>query len=407
MKIAVISTGTELLRGSTVNTNLSFLGQELSARGMEIAFEVAAGDTAGDLANALAWTLERCRAVVVTGGLGPTSDDITLETASRFAGLELVKDPALVKKVEEFWEKLHRGHCPKEQFKQALVPDGGRIIDNPCGSASGIAFDFRYAGGERTVFLAPGPPAEFEPMARNFIAPELEELNDCRTSVAGFLAAGMGESFVSRIAEKVVTDAGLSLAYTAKPDGTRFYLSGTDAERVARGVEEVRNAIGECALTAGSFRIEEYIASELAKRRMTLATAESCTGGMIGELLTTVSGVSQVYQGGIVAYDNRIKREILGVAAETLDAYGAVSPQTAGEMALGAAKVLGTDCAVATTGVAGPTGGTPEKPVGLVYVAACCRGAVEVEEWRFRGNRQSVRERAAAKALLLLRKVLK
>lgn len=407
MKIAVICTGTELLRGSTVNTNLGCLGRTLTAAGIAPVLEVAVGDRAGEIVYALGAALRQADTVVITGGLGPTSDDITLETVCRFFGVELYKDPELVEKVEACWRRLHSGRCPRIQYKQAMVPVGGEIIPNPAGSASGIAFNCEYAGIMRHIFLAPGPPSEFEPMALNHLVPRISALaGEGRGYVRGFLAAGVGESFASAILEKTLPETRLEVAYTSNFEGTRIYLCGDDAAETDRQITLLRQAYGDSALETGEFALAPALLKMLRQRKLTLSVAESCTGGMAGAAFTAVPGASDVFMGGILSYSNLLKEKLLGVPAEILDGYGAVSSQCAEAMALGACTAAGSDAAIAITGIAGPDGGTEEKPVGLVYVGAAVQGECQVQEWRFRGDRNAVRERAVAKAMLLLRSML-
>ena len=408
MGISVICTGTELLRGSTVNTNLAALGAELTARGVKLDAAYTIGDRAEDLYGALAAGLRHSEVLVLIGGLGPTADDLTLEATAKFFGVALHTDPELVRKVDEFWARLHQGHCPKNQYKQAWLPENGRAIPNPSGSASGIEFSARYDHRERHIFLMPGPPSEFIPMARDFVAPRLDELaGKDRETVRGFLAAGIGESSASRLAEKALGGATPDLAYTANFEGTRVYVGSADPAEVDRKFEIVHAALGDDALPEGEFALAPYLVKLLTEKGLTLGTAESCTGGMVAASIVDVPGASQVFRGGVVAYDNAVKRDVLHVPAETLERFGAVSFETAEAMALGAAAVLGADCVISTTGIAGPGGGTPEKPVGLVYVGVFCRGECAVEEFHFRSERSAVRSRTVAKGLLKLVRMLR
>ena len=407
MNIAVISTGTELLRGGTVNTNLAVLGTELTRGGAAPVLELAVGDREGDLWAALGMALRHAELIVITGGLGPTTDDITLETVARFFGAPLRRDPELVRKVEEFWARRHPGgHCPKQQYKQAMVPEGATVIPNPDGSASGIEITCDYDRATRHVFLAPGPPSEFVPMARHYLAPRLLELAGRRETVMGFLVAGTGEAATSAAVRRVLPETDLDVAYTAKPEGTCLYLAGTDRNALADALRRVAAEVAPAALPEGEFHLAPWLIAEFRRRGLTLSTAESCTGGLAGAEFTAVPGASDVYMGGAVTYSNRLKHQLLGVPEELLAARGAVSAEVAAAMAEGAAKNFGTDAAIAITGIAGPGGGTPEKPVGLVYVGAALRGKVATREWRLRGERDAVRTNATAKALLLLRELL-
>ena len=407
MGISVICTGTELLRGSTVNTNLTELGKELTARGAKLDAAFTVGDRAEDLYGALADALKRSDCVVFIGGLGPTADDLTLPCAARFFGLELHQDPELTKKVDEFWARLHQGRCPKNQYKQSMIPEGGRAIPNPNGSASGIEFSGVYDHKMRHIFLLPGPPTEFVPMVQNYLADRLTELAGAVEHVRGFLAAGVGESFASRLVEQSLGGPDPALAYTANFEGTRVYVCDADPAEAERKFSVIHAVLGDAALPEGEFSLAPYLVKELPRRKLTIGAAESCTGGLIAATLVDVPGASAAFMGGVVAYDNMVKHELLGVPAATLEQFGAVSPETAEAMARGVAAKLRTDCSVATTGIAGPTGGTPEKPVGLVYVAAYLKGKCEVREFHLRGGREAIRQRAVAKALLLALEMLK
>jgi len=407
MGISVICTGTELLRGSTVNTNLAALGKALTARGAKVDAAFTVGDRAEDLYSALAESLKLSDCVVFIGGLGPTADDLTLPCAARFFGLELHQDAELTAKVDEFWARLHQGRCPKNQYKQAMLPEGGSAIPNPNGSASGIEFSGVYDHRMRHIFLLPGPPTEFVPMVRDYLADRLLELAGATDHVRGFLAAGVGESFASRLVEQALGGADPALAYTASFEGTRVYVCDSDPAEADRKFGVIRAALGDAALPEGEFSLAPYLVKCLRTRNLTFSAAESCTGGMIASAVVDVPGASAAFMGGVIAYDNMVKHELLDVPATTLEHFGAVSAETAEAMARGVAARLHTDCSVATTGIAGPGGGSAEKPVGLVYVAAYLNGKCEVREFRFRGERDAIRQRAVAKALLLALEVLR
>ena len=207
MNIASVCTGTELLKGYTVNSNLARLGAKLVASGLPLSLEICVGDRAHEIGNAIALALKTCDVIVLCGGLGPTKDDITLDVAAKFFGCDLEESPELAKKVTDFWYRLHQGHCPKNQLRQARVPVGGHYLPNPVGSASGLAFSSLYAGRMRYVYLLPGPPTEFVPMMENYLVPELLELDSKRRITRGFLAAGVGESTLAKAADGVVLAA--------------------------------------------------------------------------------------------------------------------------------------------------------------------------------------------------------
>ena len=407
MNIAFISTGTELLKGSAVNTNLRCFGAALAAAGIPLHQEIACGDRKQEIAEALSAALKSSDILLISGGLGPTSDDITLETVARFFGLELYQDPALTLKIENFWKALGRAiPCPKSQFKQAMLPEGAAAIDNPRGSASGIAVKVEYAARTRHIFLVPGPPSEFEPMIAESILPAILEIIPDRLKTVGFLCAGVGESTVAKTLEKPVTALGVEIAYCADASGTRVFLSSSDEEKLAAADRTAHDLMGASAMPDGVLDPVTRAIDLLQAKKMTLVTAESCTGGMIANSIVERSGVSSVFAGSAVTYSNALKEKMLGVPAELLAAHGAVSPECACAMAKGAAERLGADAAIATTGIAGPDGGTPEKPVGLVYIAACVKGEVTYRELKLRGGRTMIRQRAAAQALILLNTML-
>ena len=407
MNIAFISTGTELLKGSAVNTNLRCFGSALAAAGIPLHQEIACGDRKQEIAEALSAALKSSEILLVSGGLGPTSDDITLETVARFFGLELHQDPALTLKIENFWKALGRSiPCPKSQFKQAMLPDNGVAIDNPRGSASGIHITADYAGITRHIFLVPGPPSEFEPMIAESILPAILELVPDRLKTVGFLCAGVGESMAAKTLEKSITALGVEIAYCADASGTRVFLSSDDDEKLLLADRTAHDLMGANAMPDGILDPVTRTIGLLQEKGLTLVTAESCTGGMIANSIVERSGVSSVFAGSAVTYSNALKEKMLGVPAEVLREHGAVSQECACAMAKGAAEHLGADAAVATTGIAGPDGGTPEKPVGLVYVAACVKGEVLCRELKLRGGRTMIRQRAAAQALILLNTML-
>ena len=218
--------------------------------------------------------------------------------------------------MDEFWARLHRGHCPKNQYKQAELPEGGRAIPNPNGSASGIEFSAGYGGRMRHVFLLPGPPTEFLPMVRDYVSERLIELAGAQEQVRGFLAAGVGESTASRLVETALGGPDPALAYTANFEGTRIYVAGDDPDELERKFEVIHSAVGADALPEGEFSLAPYLLKILKEKKLTLSAAESCTGGLIAASIVEVPGASEAFMGGVVAYDNAVKRDLLGVPAD-------------------------------------------------------------------------------------------
>ena len=407
MKISCIFTGNELLTGSTVNTNIAHLGAMLSERGMLISNAFTCRDCFSDICRSIGDALETADTIIICGGLGATTDDLTLDAVSRFFGLELKNSPELEEKVKAFWAKRHKGHCPKFVLRQARVPETASIIDNPNGSASGIAFNTRFNGKNCRIYLLPGPPHEFLPMVQNHILPELETRTDNdKTFIAGFLACGTGEIKLSGIVKQTAVPSHLLCAYTACAEGCRFYLSGSSKDEVLFYLERIRNAAGPLALQIGELSLEEKIISIMKEKQLTLSTAESCTGGMIGAAITSAAGASAVFMGSAVTYSNEMKELLLSVPHETLLTHGAVSSETAYAMSRGACRNLKTDASIAVTGIAGPDGGTPEKPVGLVYVGITCKDKTHVIELRLNGSREAIRAKTCASALLELYKCI-
>ena len=407
MSVAVICTGTELLKGSCCNTDLRFAGEKLTAASLPPVLEICVPDHAGKIVSALAFALQNADIIIISGGLGPTSDDITLETAARFFGAELEEIPELKEKVAAHWALRHSGHCPKFQYKQAKIIKGGKYFDNPVGTASGIGFESNYRGEKKHIYLLPGPPAEFEAVFSGGVLPDILELQAEKLYTTGFLVCATGESSVARTVEPLLKEfAGVEIAYTATPAGTKLFLSSKDPATLAQAVDAARNAIGINALIPGATSLPEALLKKLASAGLTMGCAESCTGGMIADMIVSIPGSSAVFQGGIVSYANQVKNNILHVPEEVLAGHGAVSSECASAMVHGACKALNTHCAVSTTGVAGPDGGTPEKPVGLVYIAAAVNNLTAVKKLQLHGNRQTIRERAANAALFLLWQLL-
>jgi len=407
MNIALLFTGNELLKGSTVNTNLAFLGETLTAAGLPPALELCTGDAPERICGAVAEAMHAAETLVVCGGLGPTADDLTLACVSRFFGKKLAMDDALRAKIEAYWHSRRIDHPAKSQYKQAMVPEGAEVLSNPRGTASGIFFRCDYAGKLRNVFLLPGPPREFCPMVREELLPRLKRLAGTDAIITrGFLASGMGESLLSKIVAPIIAPFPVEFGCTAKAEGCALFLSGRDPAAVDQAIEAARAGIGAQALPSGVLHLAPYVLDLLKAKHLTLTTAESCTGGTIGKQLTAVPGSSEVYLGGAITYSNELKHRLLGVPEETLETAGAVSEETAFAMASGACSRLGSDCAVAVTGIAGPGGGTPEKPVGLVYIAAQVSGKARCLRCLFSGDRETVRERSTAAALNLLREEL-
>ncbi len=405
MQIEVISTGTELLKGSNVNTNLAAIGRALGTIGRTVHRAQTVGDDREALITAFHLAALKGDVVLVTGGLGPTADDLTRDVAAEFFGMPLVRSGELADNLRRYYRRRHgAGPIPATLFRQADVPQGAAVLPNANGSAPGLYLNTAYAGHACHVFLLPGPPVEMEPILNAEVLPRLTALGDDggRTLTRGFLVAGGAELLIEETLAPRFRDCAVSLAYCASAEGARVFLSAADAALLDVKFIEARRLFAGNALPEGCLSIAEGLVRLLREQQRTLSLAESCTGGQTAAAITAVPGASEVFLGSVTAYDNRVKSAVLGVPEALLATSGAVSADCALAMARGVRHLLRTDCAAAVTGIAGPGGGTPEKPVGLVYVAAVCGDRETVRECRFRGSRESIRQRSRATALRLL-----
>jgi nicotinamide-nucleotide amidase len=403
---SVLVTGSELIRGSRRDSNGPFLAEELTRLGMEPASITIVGDDPDELEPAIREGLE-ADLLVLSGGLGPTHDDRTVELLAHAAGLEALVVPELEQEIEgvsrRIAERLGRPYAEFEEGvrKQATVPAGGRVI-GIAGTAPGLVVETRRA----VAVVLPGPPPELRRLWR--AALEDAAVQDVLARAEAperhvMRMYGVSESAVARVlAEAGGEPEGVQATICAHAGEIWVELFG-QADELA---ESFRGALGPSIFAEDDRPVEELVLDLARARGLSLAAAESCTGGLVAARLTSVPGSSDVFRGGVVAYDNDVKRGLLGVSEETLAAHGGVSAETAAEMAVGARASLGADAAVSTTGIAGPGGGTPEKPVGLVYLHASGPGAQLDREFNLPGDREAVRRRATTAALHLLRELL-
>ena len=408
MTVELICVGTELLLGNIVNTNAAWLAEQCAALGLSCYYQTVVGDNAQRLAGILRTGLERSDILILSGGLGPTQDDLTKETAAQVCGRRLTEDARSLSRIEEYFRE--RGlRMTDNNRKQALVPEGAVVVDNDNGTAPGLILE---KDGKRIILL-PGPPNELIPMFEKKIAPYLLSLDPDGPSVIysrTVKICGLGESGVEAMITDLEALSNPTVAPYAKTGEVHLRVTARAAEEkeakklVKPVVKELERRFGRSVYTTkNEVTLEDAVAKLLKKHRLTVSTAESCTGGLAAGRLVNVPGVSEVFKTGFITYSNKAKRKLLGVKKETLERYGAVSPETAKEMALGAAKASGADVAVSVTGIAGPDGGSEEKPVGLVYMACFVCGNVWVERFHFKGNRAKIRESSVAAALTLMR----
>ena len=375
MQIELLTTGTELLLGTTQNTHGAWIGQRLLRVGLRVSRQITVPDGEA-VGRAMRIGLEDGEALIVTGGLGPTSDDLTRESLAEVLGLEMIEDEAAMRAIEEFFARRQRVMAEANR-KQAQAPVGADILVNPNGTAPGLYLPPRLSGSFNcAVFLLPGPPRELYPMFEAEVVPRLQALSGIE-KVPEFLElkfAGIGESdFHEGIDDVLEAIPGLEHGYCARPGEVDLRLMGSTASiREAR--EIVRGTFGDELVSDDGANLEEVVVELLAKRGRTLAIAESCTGGLISSRITDVAGSSEVFRYGFVTYANEAKQELVGVSQDALRSYGAVSSPVARQMAEGALKAGEADIAVAVTGIAGPAGGSEEKPVGTVFLGLAERG---------------------------------
>ena len=387
MTVELICVGTELLLGNIVNTNAAYLAEKCAGLGLSCYFQSVVGDNEERLAQTIRTALDRSDIVILSGGLGPTEDDLTKETAAKVCGRTLEMHEPSRQALERYF--TDRGlTLTDNNWKQAMIPQGAIVLDNHNGTAPGVILETEQA----KVILLPGPPNELYPMFEESVVPYLEGLTSQVICSQTVKICGVGESRVeTQIQDLIDAQTNPTMATYAKT-----LIKPLVKELKARFGNDIYSTEEETTL-------EKAVADLLQANDLTVTCAESCTGGMLSARLVNVPGVSQVYKAGLVTYSNKAKRKILNVKKSTLHKHGAVSPKTAEEMAKGAAVFAKADVAVAVTGIAGPGGGTEEKPVGLVYIACNVKGEITVKKYRFSGNRGKIRESAAAAALTLMR----
>ena len=407
MRTEIIAVGTELLLGEIVNTDAPMIAQGLAELGIGVYFQTVCGDNPDRLKSVLEVAKQRADLIITTGGLGPTADDLTKETIAAAFGKGLVRDEESMARLREHFKGRT---MTKNNEKQADVPEGSTVFQNDWGTAPACAFE----GEGCLVILLPGPPRECTPLFREKVMPFLEKRRGgalCSRYVKVF---GMGESeMASRLSRQMDTWENPTAAPYAKEGEclVRITAMGKNKEEAFAmtepAVREVRQVLGDVVYGVDVDSLEQVVVQEMTARGLTLATAESCTGGLMGKRITDVPGASACYLGGVVSYHNEVKENLLGVRHETLMTKGAVSEDTACQMAQGVRKALGADIGISTTGVAGPGGGTPEKPVGLIYVGISTGDRTwAVRILRPRQSRESLRRLASSTAFDLVRRHL-
>ncbi len=404
----LISVGTELLLGNIVNTNTQFLAEKCALLGLSMYHQVTVGDNRERLSEAVRTALKRADVVILTGGLGPTEDDMTKEVCAEVMGFSLVEDAHTRERIEDYFKNSIYKDITDNNWKQAISPEGARVLDNENGTAPGLILE---KNGKLCVLL-PGPPNEMIPLFMGQVYPYLQKLRPEVIRSQMVKICGVGESQVEdKLLDMIDRQTNPTIATYAKTGEVHLRVtakarSEEEAERLIKPVvKEIKKRFGDhiYSMKEGD-TLEMAVVRLLKKHELTVTTAESCTGGLLAARLVNVPGVSDVFREGFITYANRSKRKILDVSKSTLKKYGAVSEQTAKEMATGGVFATDADVCVAITGLAGPDGGTEEKPVGLVYIACYLREKVRVERYQFKGDRNKIREQSVVKALDLLRR---
>ena len=408
MTVEIISVGTELLLGNIVNTNAQFLAEKCALLGLSLYHQVTVGDNRGRLSEAIRTAIKRSDIVILIGGLGPTEDDLTKEVCAEVMGFPLVEDPHTRARLVEFFKNSIYKTISDNNWKQALVPDGAKVLDNDNGTAPGLILE-KYG---KSAILLPGPPNELIPLFMEQVYPYLQRLRPEMICSQMVKICGIGESQVEdKLLDLIDKQTNPTIATYAKTGEVHLRVtakagSAEEADKLIKPVvKEIRKRFGDCVYsTKEDETLEMAVVKLLKKLELTVTTAESCTGGMLAARLVNVPGVSDVFREGFITYANKAKRKILDVSKGTLKKYGAVSEQTAKEMATGGVFATDADVCIAITGLAGPDGGTEEKPVGLVYIACYLKDRVRVEKYQFKGDRNKIREQSVVKALDLLRR---
>lgn len=407
MVTELISVGTELLLGNIVNTNAQYLAEQCALLGLTVYYQSTVGDNMERLAETIQTALNRSDVIILTGGLGPTEDDLTKEVCAEVMGFELKEDVHTRKRIEQHLKNSIYSDIPDNNWKQAIVPVGAIVLDNDNGTAPGLILE----KGGKTAILLPGPPGELKPLFEKQAAPYLKKRQPEAIVSQMVKICGYGESQVEdKLLDLIDRQTNPTIATYAKTGEVHLRITASaknedEAKKLLKPVvKEVKKRFEDSVYSVKeSETLEAAVVRLLEKYELTVSTAESCTGGLLSGRIVNVPGASEVFKQGFVTYSNKAKRRLLDVSKATLKKYGAVSEQTAKEMAAGGAFAADADTCIAITGIAGPDGGSEEKPVGLVYIACYVKDKVTVECCRFKGSREKIREQAVTRGLNLLR----
>lgn len=406
MVAEILAVGTELLMGQIVNTNAQYLTKRLNDVGVNVYYHSVVGDNPVRLKECLRWALSRADVVITTGGLGPTKDDITKEIVAEIMGMKLVRHEETYQNIRCFFERVNR-KMMDNNTKQADIPEGCTIIPNNNGTAPGCLIE----KDGKTIILFPGPPNEMIPMFEETVYPYFEKKTGQIIGSRMLKVFGLGDSEMEmKILDLIEAQSNPTIApyvnmgevvirVTARSKDKREAM-----EMIDPVIERIKERLGSNLYALDGETLEQTVAKLLMDRNISISTVESCTGGMLASKLVNVPGISKVFANGFITYSNQSKIDVLGVAPDTIKTYGAVSRETAVEMVKGLVKKTGTRAGIAITGIAGPDGGTPEKPVGSVCIAVYLDGEVDSIELKMNGDRERVRHMACMNALNMIRK---
>lgn len=405
MKAEIIAVGSELLTPDRLDTNSLYLTEELNKIGIEVLRKTIVGDNRELLGEAFRDALNRVPLIITSGGLGPTEDDLTRETLADLLGRKLRKNDAILRHIEGRFRALGR-EMPPVNVRQAMVPEGAEILENPRGTAPGLWLQ----DGGRSIVLLPGPPRELKPLFLEQVLPRLRRVSEERMFHREIRVTGLGESHVEqRIVGIYKRFPDVNTTVLAAPGETQIHLRmwTNDAEHAKKTLDEIVKgfeiALADRIFSQNGASLEEVIARELTMHNATISAAESCTGGLLAQRLTSIAGSSSYFLGGVVCYSNELKTEWAGVPVELIQAKGAVSSEVAIALADGIRRRVGSTFGVGITGIAGPGGGSEEKPVGTVHVALSHAGGVKERGARFPGDREAIRWQASQVALDMVR----
>jgi len=414
--IELVNTGSELMLGRVLNTHQQWICRQLADMGWVVERQVAVPDTACEIRDAVREALGRADLVIATGGLGPTSDDITRELIAEMLGRKLVMNEEIREKIRQFFASRSRPQ-PVRTEVQALVPEGAMVLQNSQGTAPGLAMEVTagtYRGARSWLIMLPGPPRELRPMWAEHVVPLLKrEFAQPETFVCRTLkTTGIGESRVEEIIARHLDEqlkAGLEIGYCARTGevDVRFVCRGPNANSCVAAAEKItRRLLRDHVYGVDDEQLETVIVRLLTERKQTLSLAESCTGGFLANRITNVPGASAALLAGLVTYSNEAKQQLLGVSADTVKTHGAVSEAVAREMVEGARRRTGADYALSVTGIAGPSGGTPDKPVGTVFIGLATPKATDVAHKVNAFDRETFKYVTSQQALEMLRRAI-